>query len=73
MPYDAEGFRLYPSYDQLVIKLREGASPEDDHLQLLATVTAHSMEKELGYNIYESQVMEMAVTDAAKEVATNGG
>ena len=73
MPYDADGFRLYPSYDQLVVKLREGTPPEDDNLQLLATVTAHSMEKELGYNIYESQIMEMAVTDAAKEVATNGG
>ena len=73
MPYDAEGFRLYPSYDQLVIKLRRGASPEDDHLQLLAEVTAVNMEKELGYNIYSSQIMAMAVTDAAKEVATNGG
>tara|TARA_Y100001949_G_scaffold33362_1_gene26386 strand:- start:629 stop:850 length:222 start_codon:yes stop_codon:yes gene_type:complete len=73
MPYDADGFRLYPSYDQLVVKLREGTPPEDDNLQLLATVTAHSMEKELGYNIYESQIMEMAVADATKEVATNGG
>ena len=68
MPYDADGFRTYPSYDQLVIKLREGTPPEDDNLRLLAAVTAHNMEKELGYDVYETQIMEMAVEDAAKEV-----
>ena len=67
MPIDTEtGLETYPSYDRLLELLRNGASPEDDNLQMLAWVVASNMTKHMGWIVTPEEIMADAVKQAAK-------
>ena len=66
MPKDADGLETYPSYDRLVELLRNGASPEDETLKMLAWVVASNMTKHMGWIVSPEEIMADAIKKLAK-------